>query len=65
MAKMYVLSQTDLDRLVTMIDRDPEHGSNGGSSDSSVNDAGKRMVYSQAHRFYNYQVRKWIDEVSR
>jgi len=63
--KMYMLTQADMDRLLLAIDRDPEHGSQGGSADSSVNDPGKRMIYSEAHRFYNYQVRKWIDDVSK
>ena len=63
--RAYILTQADLDRLKTMTDRDPEHGHNGGSSQSSVNDGRSRMIYSEAHRFYNYQIHKWIDEVSK
>lgn len=63
--KMYLLTEADMDRLKLMIDRDPEHGSQGGSSNSSINDPGKRLIYSEAHRFYNYQIYKWIDEVSK
>lgn len=65
MSKQFVLTQADLDRLTTLLDRDPQHGHNGGSSNDSVNDADHRRIYSEAHRFYNHQVRKWIDEVSR
>lgn len=63
--KCYILTEEDFDRLKLMIDRDPEFGTHGGSSDSSINDPGKRLVYSEAPRFYNYQVYKWIDEVSK
>lgn len=65
MAKVYILNQGDIDRLLLMICRDPQHGTEGGSSDSSVNDPGRREAYDTAHRFYNYQIRKWIDEVIR
>lgn len=63
--KRYIISEEDLERLITSIDRDPEHGHRGGSFDSSVNDPGKRTIYSQAHRFYNYQVRQWIHEIKQ
>ena len=63
--KQIVLTQADIDRLLSYIDRDPEHGSDGGSSNASVNDGRNRMIYSDAHRFYNYNIRKWIDEVSK
>lgn len=63
--KMYLLTQADLDRLRLFTQRDPRWGTEGGSSDVSVNDPGKKEAYDQAHRFYNYQVCKWIDEVSK
>ncbi len=59
-----VLSKADIDRLLLMIDRDPKHGADGGSSDSSVRDVERGRIYDEAHRFYNYQVRKWISEVT-
>lgn len=61
--KAYILTEKDLENLILRIDRDPQHGDNGGSSNASVNDPGRREAYNEAHRFYNYQVRKWIDEV--
>lgn len=63
--KIYQLTQADLDRLLTMVDRDPLHGRDGGSSDASVRDPIQNRAHHDAHRFYNYQVRKWIDEVSK
>ncbi len=63
--KVYIVTEEDLERLKTTIDRDPEHGHDGGGSQSSVNDPGKRMIYSEAHRFYNYQVHKWIGEIKK
>lgn len=60
--KAFILTETDLDRLLLRIDRDPK---NGGSSQSSVRDPMKEQAYDEAHRFYNYQVRTWIAEVSK
>lgn len=63
--KMYMLTQADLDRLLLMVDRNPRHGANGGSSDAAVCDKEEQYAHDKAHRFYNFQVRKWIDEVSK
>lgn len=62
--KAYILTEKDIERLLTLIDRDPKHGADGGSSRGTM-DQHEQMVYNEAHRFYNYQVRKWIDEVSK
>lgn len=63
--KMYLLTQADIDRLLLRVDRDPKHGAKGGSSDSSVRDPEQNAAFDKAHGFYNYQVRAWIDEVSK
>lgn len=63
--KAFILTEADLSRLLLMVDRDPKHGANGGSSDSPVRDRVENEAHDKAHRFYNYQVRKWIDEVSK
>lgn len=60
--KRFILTQEDLNRLLLMIDQNPAQS--GGSTQHSLHDPAKREVYEQAHRFYNYNVRKWIDEVS-
>lgn len=63
--KVYMLTEADLERLLCYIDRDPKHGRDGGSSNAAVRDRENSLVYDEVHRFYNYQVRKWIDEVSK
>lgn len=52
-----------LNDLLTRLDRDPRHGRDGGSS-AVLTDAEVR-AYEEAHRFYNYQVRTWLREVSQ
>lgn len=61
--KVYLIKEEDFEKLLLMIDRDPTHGYEGGSS-NSMNEQ-ERRVYDEAHRFYNYQVRTWIDEVKK
>lgn len=63
--RVFLVSQKDLDLLTTMIDRDPKHGTTGGSSQASVRDPEKERAYDEAHRFYNYQIRRWIEEVTK
>ena len=63
--KAYILTEDDLSRLLLAIDRDPQHGRDGGSSDASVNDRGNRQIYDDAHGFYNHQIRKWIDSIKK
>ena len=61
MAKVYLLTQDDIDLLKTLIDRDPDHGLQGGSSQHGAD----REAHREAHRFYNYQVQSWIAKVTR
>ncbi len=61
--KAYIITQADVDRLLTMIDRNPRHGAEGGSS--VVLDKAEERAHHDAHRFYNYQVRRWVDEIGR
>jgi hypothetical protein len=61
-SKAFILTQDDLDSLLTMIDRDPDHGERGGSSNHLSTQ--ERDAYREAHRFYNYQVRTWVSKVS-
>lgn len=62
--KAYILTEKDFESLLTKIDRDPMHGLNGGSSRGDLTQQ-EQQVYGEAHRFYNYQVRKWMDEVQK
>lgn len=61
--KAYILSENDLSNLIAYIDRDPRHGHTGGSSKTLTED--QREAFIEAHRFFNYQVRRWIDEVKK
>ena len=61
--KAYILSEEDMDLLLTMIDRDPAHGTQGGSS--AALSQKERDTYDEVHRFYNYQVRNWMTKVKK
>ena len=63
--KAFILTEPDFEKLLTLIDRDPKHGQDGGSSQAQVRDPEQERIYSEAYRFYNYQVRRWIDEVKQ
>lgn len=63
--KAIILTPVDLERLLAMLDRDPSYGFAGGSMKMTADDPESRRIYDDAHRFYNYQVRHWIEEVSR
>jgi len=57
--KVYILKDSDFQKLLDNIDRDPSHGRDGGSS--QVLDKQERQAYNEAHRFYNYHIRTWIE----
>ncbi len=61
--KVYILKDSDFQRLLDNVDRNFEHGMRGGSS--QVLDTQERQAHNDAHRFYNYQVRNWIDSVKK
>ena len=63
--KAYLLTEQDFERLLLRIDRDPMWGERGGSSQASVRDPAQNQAHEEAHRFYNYQLRTWIDEVKQ
>lgn len=60
--KIYLITDDDIERLKTAIDRNPQYGPNGGSS--GVVNQEEREIYDEAHRFFNYQVRRWIADVT-
>lgn len=61
--KVYLLKDEDFDRLVLMLSKDPRHGQSGGSS--VMLSPEEQQAHDEAHRFYNYNVRTWIDEVKK
>ncbi|TXH49644.1 MAG: hypothetical protein E6Q97_22315 [Desulfurellales bacterium] len=62
--KAYILKESDFQALLTLIDRDPRHGQSGGSSRGGLSSVEQRF-YDEAHGFYNYQVRRWIDDMQK
>jgi len=61
MAKVYIVTDADIERLLTAIDRDPQYGEHGGSS--GVLSAVEQQAHDKAHRFFNYQLRRWVDKI--
>ena len=59
--KVYLLKDSDFQKLLDNIDRDPEYGLTGGSG--QVLTEVEKLAHHTAHRFFNYHVRCWIDEV--
>lgn len=59
-----IVKKSDIDRLLVMIDRNPIYGSDGGSH---LGNQTKEQLeaYEKAHSFFNYQVRKWVDQIQR
>jgi hypothetical protein len=60
--KAYILTEKDLQSLKDRIDKDPRHGYGGSSQILSESDT---RIYEEAHRFYNYQICKWIEEIKK
>jgi hypothetical protein len=58
--KVYLIKDDDLDNLLANLDRNPEHGYEGGSS--AVFNEVEKLAFDQTHRFCNCQVRTWIDK---
>jgi len=61
--KVYHLTDKDFKALLIAIDRDPAHGRDGGSSRVLTDEETK--AFREAHRFYNYHIRGWIDDVCK
>lgn len=61
--KVFLINDDDLNNLILAIDRNPQHGHNGGSSRGTPT-KDKLMIENEAHSFFNHQVRKWINGIS-
>jgi hypothetical protein len=59
--KAYILTEDDFKKLLLRIDRNPKHGYDGGSS--QVLSKEEEEAHDKAHRFFNYHIRMWMDEV--
>jgi hypothetical protein len=63
--KVYLIKESDIDNLLLKLNSDPKYGINGGSIDSTVRDNMIDITYEKVRRFYNYQVRNWIDSIKK
>jgi hypothetical protein len=61
--RVYIIKDSDFDDLTAAIDRDPQWGERGGSS--QILNPEEREAHERAHRFFNYQIRVWIDAMKR
>jgi len=61
--KVYLVKDVDFEKLLSEIDRNPKHGKDGGSSQVFSSEEGE--AFQKAHRFYNYVIRKWIQQVKQ
>ena len=66
--KIYLLTDKDFEELLAQIDRDPTHGTAGGSTTALSSPERREEVseiYRDAYRFYNYHIRRWLDGVKK
>lgn len=52
----YIIKDEDIEALLSSLEVDPEKASRECQTPSD------RHKFAEAHRFYNYRVRRWIDE---
>jgi hypothetical protein len=53
---VYLIKEEDLEALLAALERDPVHGGSGRQLTDE-----ERRAHADAHRFYNYEVRTWIE----
>lgn len=61
--KVYILKEEDFEKLLIQLTRDPEHGMDGNSNDVWTPE--EKRIHKKVFRFFNYQVRTWIDSVKK
>ncbi len=61
--KVYIVTDDDITRLILAVDRNPQHGQDGGSSRATPTPE-RLQIENEAHGFFNHQVRRWIKEIS-
>jgi hypothetical protein len=60
--RVYILKDDDFEKLLAEISKDPKHGIDGGSG-VVLSDV-EQKAHDDAHSFYNYLIRRWIDRVT-
>ena len=61
MMRVFLLKEEDFENLLANLDRDARYGRAGGSSQVLSKEEAEAL--KEAHAFYNYQVRTWIEHV--
>lgn len=61
--KVYILKDSDLEHLSTEISRDPRLGKFGGSK--MILSVDEEKLFKEAYMFYNYIIRRWIEEIKK
>lgn len=59
--KIFLLTSNDIDLLIKTIESDPERANDS----SSVFTDEELLAYHDAQRWYNYEIRKWIGNVTK
>lgn len=59
--KVYLVTDADLEQLRANLARNPQHGLAGGGSVSLTPE--ELRAHEEAHRFFWYQVLRWIDTI--
>ena len=57
MSKVYLITDADIEELINSLEIDPEKKSRWAKDEEG------RRIFKEAHRFYNYIVRRWIDKI--
>jgi hypothetical protein len=57
--KVYIIKDEDLEVLISVMQADPGKVINDIITDS------ERRWFDKAFRFYNYQIRNWIDNIKK
>jgi hypothetical protein len=59
--KVYLLKEEDFEKLILILDQDPEHSRGSSQVFSPV----EKEAYAKLHRYFNYELRGWIDSVKK
>ena len=62
--KQYVITDADIERLHQSLARDPARGREGYGMQEKLTEQ-ERSIHERAHRFYNYQICRWVNEVTK
>lgn len=59
MAKVYLVTEADIEKLFDKLKIDPKKSSQWCHNDNDW------QIFDEAHRHYNYIIHRWLDEVKK